>query len=291
MEETWRWLSSGFFYLSSYLPSPLMFSHSLPKVTPPPEPTTIFFILIALLAIVVLLLLAIRGGRSLPLSRSSRILLVIAHPDDETMFFSPTLTRLTDHHKVFILCVSTGDFYGKGQIRVRELRGAVEKLGMNSGDVITLDYDVFKDGHSWDKSALSRVLLYHVESLSIDCVLSFDGGGVSSHPNHISCFEALQECYSRGELPAEVQVFCLDTVPLFRKYISLFDAPFSVVRSPFRYFARPRDVFASWRAMCEHKSQLLWFRYLFMLFSRYVLINTFRRIPPSQRIPRGKKIQ
>lgn len=107
-----------------------------------------------------------------------------------------------------------------------------------------------------------------MEVLSIDCVISFDAGGVSSHPNHISCFEALQECYSRGAMPTHTevsslfrlaqnnwknfQVFCLDSVSLLRKYTAVLDAPLSLLRSPFCYFASPRHVLAAWRAMRQH---------------------------------------
>ena len=43
--------------------------------------------------------------------RNKRICLLIAHPDDEAMFFSPTILALTDPelgNHVKILCLSTG---------------------------------------------------------------------------------------------------------------------------------------------------------------------------------------
>lgn len=48
---------------------------------------------------------------SFPRFRNKRICLLIAHPDDEAMFFSPTLLALTDvglGNHVKILCLSTG---------------------------------------------------------------------------------------------------------------------------------------------------------------------------------------
>lgn len=43
------------------------------------------------------------------LGRGSRTLLVIAHPDDEAMFFAPTLLGLARlRHHVFLLCFSAG---------------------------------------------------------------------------------------------------------------------------------------------------------------------------------------
>ena len=50
---------------------------------------------------------------SLPGLRNKRICLLIAHPDDEAMFFSPTLLALTapeTGNHVKILCLSSGSF-------------------------------------------------------------------------------------------------------------------------------------------------------------------------------------
>ena len=50
---------------------------------------------------------------SLPTLRNKRICLLIAHPDDEAMFFSPTLLALTKPelgNHVKILCLSSGPF-------------------------------------------------------------------------------------------------------------------------------------------------------------------------------------
>ncbi|GAA0145982.1 deacetylase [Lithospermum erythrorhizon] len=46
--------------------------------------------------------------------RVRNILLVIAHPDDESMFFTPTIIYLTSRgHNVHILCISTGEIHYK----------------------------------------------------------------------------------------------------------------------------------------------------------------------------------
>lgn len=248
------------------------------------------FVLLVLLFLVVLLLFSLRSNRPLPLGPSSKVLLVIAHPDDETMFFAPALRALAvAGHRVFILCVSNGNYEGLGRVRAQELRDAVHFLGPSSSDVTVLDYDAFPDGGCWDRQALSSVLLRYIEVLSVDSVLSFDAGGVSGHRNHSSCFEALQEAYTRGVIPEDVQIFVLDSVSICRKYLGIFDAPLSVARSPFHYFARGRDVAAAWRAMSTHRSQLVWFRFLYMIFSRYVYINTFRRIAPVSKVPVAKR--
>lgn len=63
-----------------------------------------------------------------------KTLLVVAHPDDECMFFSPSVLAAADCH---ILCLSKGTCLqtignrdGLGDIRARELRTSAEKLGV-----------------------------------------------------------------------------------------------------------------------------------------------------------------
>ena len=51
---------------------------------------------------------------SLPTLRNKRICLLIAHPDDEAMFFAPTLLALTapeTGNHVKILCLSSGSSF------------------------------------------------------------------------------------------------------------------------------------------------------------------------------------
>src|SRR5204863_2295762 len=77
-----------------------------------------------------------------------RVLLLIAHPDDEVLFFAPTVLALANksphgvHHnpddsggwrgpsQVFIFCLSTGDADGLGAIRAKELEASLDVLGI-----------------------------------------------------------------------------------------------------------------------------------------------------------------
>lgn len=46
----------------------------------------------------------------IPFENSSRILFLIAHPDDECMFFSPSIIHFVESKKdVYLLCLSTGN--------------------------------------------------------------------------------------------------------------------------------------------------------------------------------------
>jgi N-acetylglucosaminylphosphatidylinositol deacetylase len=37
------------------------------------------------------------------------------------------------------------------------------------------------------------------------------------------------------------------------------------------------------RAMAKHKSQLVWYRKLYMVFSRYILVNTYEQLMVAER--------
>ncbi|CAD5208805.1 unnamed protein product [Bursaphelenchus xylophilus] len=194
------------------------------------------------------------------------------------MFFGPTiLSLLAQKCKVYILCVSTGDFYGQGNVRKQEMFEACSSLGISSSDVTIMDIGDMKDGMKtkWETEKLARIVLQCIERLDAQVVITFDEHGVSQHPNHISCFMALQYLYTNGWIPSGTQVFVLESVRLLRKYISILDLLPSHFTSTFLCLSRPSMV---WRGMRAHKSQLVWFRYLYLIFSRYVVINTLKRI-------------
>ena len=70
-----------------------------------------------------------------PMLRNKRICLLIAHPDDEAMFFAPTLLHLTQPeagNHVKILCLSSGDADGLGETRKKELVKSGMLLGLRS---------------------------------------------------------------------------------------------------------------------------------------------------------------
>lgn len=60
-----------------------------------------------------------------PITRTS-ILLTIAHPDDEVMFFGPTLAELSrpEHgNTIHVLCMSSGKFLRLLKLSTLEVRG------------------------------------------------------------------------------------------------------------------------------------------------------------------------
>ncbi|XP_033618659.1 N-acetylglucosaminyl-phosphatidylinositol de-N-acetylase isoform X6 [Fukomys damarensis] len=74
------------------------------------------------------------------LGAGSRTLLVTAHPDDEAMFFAPTVLGLARlKHQVSLLCFSAGNYYNQGETRKKELLQSCDVLGIPPSRVMIID--------------------------------------------------------------------------------------------------------------------------------------------------------
>ena len=330
-----------------------------PFSIPTPAPTLYNVFLIPALLLTFWLLTSVLTIASFPVPnslRGKRIVLLIAHPDDEAMFFAPSLISLTqgklgNHLK--ILCLSTGDAEGLGQTRQRELVDSAKALGLRSeADVLCLDDARFKDGmkEGWREEDVMTVLrtaftigVGKVEkgnagagraignedvratlstskragpaptankdkpTTSIDVLITFDGSGVSSHPNHIAChhgsvlyLKTLMRNHPGYTCP--LTLYTLPTVSILRKYSFVFDALATMFLGAFhmsggydkgRYRSKGReerraervllvsglrDYMRARKAMVDaHKSQMVWFRWGWISLGRYMVVNELRR--------------
>lgn len=237
-----------------------------------------------------------------------RILIVVAHPDDECLFFGPLLQgllkgspttvndddseasdanhdaegRVFNDPDVHILCLSSGDFRKQGHERKSEFLRSCKRLGIIDSHITVIEHTKLPDDPAfiWNKQLVKEIVLRHVEQLAVDTVVSFDRYGVSGHTNHAAIYIALQQLYSRGKLPVDTRVFVLESVNLLRKYVGLLDIPWSCWRSNYCYVNDWGEYSVCVSAMKEHRSQLTWFRILYLFFSRYMIVNTLKRISP-----------
>ncbi|XP_044849915.1 N-acetylglucosaminyl-phosphatidylinositol de-N-acetylase isoform X2 [Mauremys mutica] len=135
-----------------------------------------------------------------------RALVVTAHPDDEAMFFAPTILSLGRFRaQLWLLCCSSGNYYNQGESRKKELVQSCAVLGIPSSNVTVIDHRDLPDDPSveWDTHLLSTFVLEHIETNHINLLITFDAGGVSGHANHIALYTALRYLQSEGKLPEE----------------------------------------------------------------------------------------
>ncbi|KAK0389897.1 hypothetical protein NLU13_3470 [Sarocladium strictum] len=221
------------------------------------------------------------GLAPLGLSQAKNVLLVTAHPDDECLFFSPTLLGILDSYpsiKGGLLVLSTGNNYGLGDVRNQELKGSCQALRIDPSRCLTQNHPDLQDDPTkwWDSTKIQDVVKGFVKKWEIDAIITFDNGGVSGHVNHRAISEAMRS-YAKSDTSAP-PVFELVTTSLIRKYTFLWDLPLTtllfiglVVNTWSQYMAT-RTAFAS------HASQYTWDRNVYMVLSRYVWFNTLRRV-------------
>jgi N-acetylglucosaminylphosphatidylinositol deacetylase len=204
---------------------------------------------------------------------------VIAHPDDEAMFFVPTVSSfVAAGADCFLLCLSSGNYDGLGATRRTELVASAQVLGIPATHVQTIDDPLLQDGpkESWPAREIGGVLDTFVKRHRIDTLVTFDAQGVSGHPNHISVHVGVRDFIQQST--STVRAYQLESTNILRKYLGIVDFIWSQLLTTFSRDGRlllcsPNPLLSYW-AMCAHASQFVWYRYLFVIFSRYTFMNT-----------------
>ena len=231
------------------------------------------------------------------------VILVIAHPDDESMFFFPTLARLSAERPVHILCLSDGGYDGCGpardraaepwlvrgpppplQVRRREMYSAAMRFGATASVV---EDPRLQDGGEWDACVVAEVARRGIEaSFAVRgscrrCVVTFDERGASGHKNHASTSRGLVLLRLASESQADslfgTRFFELESAPFTSRFLGMLAVPVGLVRS--RVDPQPSvlyanlDVITAFCALAVHETQFVWFRKLFLVFSSYTFLN------------------
>ncbi|KAF2806314.1 phosphatidylinositol glycan class L [Mytilinidion resinicola] len=255
-------------------------------------------------------------SQSFPTLKGKRICLLIAHPDDEAMFFAPTLLALAKPelgNHIKILCLSSGNADGLGSIRKKELIKSGLQLGLRGeDDILIIDDPNFPDSMTttWHPRLIADLLtqmfapgMSRTPSTSppvstIDVLLTFDRSGISAHPNHISLhagahtfLRALMHRHAGWTCP--IKLYTLTSVSILRKYLSVLDTPATIILSmmtgaqkrevgeyptPLLYVSGPGGYRTAQGAMTRaHASQMRWFRWGWIGVGRYMVVNDLVR--------------
>jgi len=169
-----------------------------------------------------------------------------------------------------------------GSIRERELYEAYAVLGVHNVQI--LDHPQLRDNITlrWDSDLLASIIQGYLEHHEITMIFTFDEYGVSGHPNHIAIPNAVASINASAQ--AELKAYSLVTHTLLIKY--------SGVLTPFFFrlghlvgldrnactaagtrSSNLAGYLTALRAMSKHRSQLVWFRWIYLIFSRYMWTN------------------
>ncbi|NWR48711.1 PIGL acetylase, partial [Regulus satrapa] len=192
----------------------------------------------------------------------------------------------------------SGNYYNQGEIRKKELEQSCCVLGIPASDVTVIDHRDLPDDPAveWDTQLLATLILKHIEAKNINLVVTFDAGGVSGHANHISLYTAVRynvcklpwlppglgqghpcSLHCSDSVPGWCRVLVLESVNICRKYISFLDVLIScLLPGDALFILTEEETEQAKRAMRCHRSQLLWFRQLYLRFSRYLVVNSLR---------------
>lgn len=148
-----------------------------------------------------------------------------------------------------------------------------------------LDHPQLRDNITlqWDNGILARVIQEYIEHHKISTILTFDEYGVSGHPNHVSIPNAIASVINTNAHP-EIEAYSLVTHRLLIKYSGVL-TPFFIrlghvmglsknaCATAGTYSSNLAGYLTALRAMRKHRSQLVWFRWLYLIFSRYMWVN------------------
>ena len=186
--------------------------------------------------------------------------------------------NLRDENKLFLLCLSNGNFAGLGRVREKELEKACRFLKFNEAPTIIDDPDL-QDGMdaNWGTGLVADQVTKYLTAKTrlgnehkIDTIITFDEQGMSQHPNHISVWKGVCEVMSDHQF--DIELLTLITPPLWRKYISYFDISLCGYE---HYHLFTYNYAVSYTALSLHSSQFVWFRKLSIIFSRNTFANSF----------------
>ena len=214
------------------------------------------------------------------LSSIGSVLLIIAHPDDEIMFWTPTIKSLISYNiPMKILCLSNGNYDGLGVLREKEFNNVSRALNFTDNKILNIPELQDNIKKYWDPIVVSRQIEEFLNNNpDIKTILTFDQNGVTKHPNHISCFNGLKY-YLKNHLEESknkgLKIYTLDSFNFIMQYTQFFPL-FSFIFKKYGYFSM--TFFNSYKWMRLYKTQFNLLRKAHVILSCYSYYNSYTKI-------------
>jgi len=128
-----------------------------------------------------------------------RMLVILAHPDDESFAVGGTLAKYSHQNvQVILLCATRGEAgipgvnpEEAGDTRERELRQAAEHLG------IEVHFLGYQDGElvNMKPGMLLETIACWIDLVQPQVIITFGPEGVSGHPDHVTISHVVTQAY------------------------------------------------------------------------------------------------
>merc|ERR1719329_1324729 len=105
--------------------------------------TVIFLLIVAFLYVMAMLYTRLFDSDG-KITLAKHTLFVTAHPDDECMFFTPTIHSMRENSKLYLLVLCNGGYDGLGKEREKEMGLAAKHMGFADYEVV--DDKIIPDG-------------------------------------------------------------------------------------------------------------------------------------------------
>lgn len=133
------------------------------------------------------------------------LLVILAHPDDESFPMGGTLAKYAaEGVRVSLICATRGEAgipglapEATGQLRERELRAAAAVLGL--AEVRFLDYHDGRLDQADPEQAIGQ-LVQAMREIQPQAVITFGPDGITAHPDHLAIHRFTTEAFDRAGL-------------------------------------------------------------------------------------------
>ena len=208
------------------------------------------------------------------------VLLIIAHPDDEIMFWTPTIKSLISNKiPMKILCLSNGNYDGLGPLREKEFDNLSRLLNFPDNQIIDIPELQDNITKKWDPSVVSEQIEEFLKNNEdVKTVLTFDSNGVTKHPNHISCYNGLKHFLNKNSNECRkrlIKVYTLDSFNFFLQYSMILPMFYTFFK---RYGYFTINFFTSYKWMRYYETQFNLLRKVHVICSGYSYFNSYTKI-------------